>query len=150
LRIALGSDHAGYKLKEEIGEMLRSEHREFKDFGAYSDACVDYPDAAHEVARGIVSGEFDCGILVCGTGVGMSMAANKVPGIRAALCSNEYSARLSREHNDANVLTLGGRTIGPELAKEIVRIWLEAKFDPQSRHRRRVAKLERKMSGGQG
>jgi ribose 5-phosphate isomerase B len=142
LKIALGSDHAGYKLKEEIAEMLRSEEFDFEDFGAFSEEPVDYPDIAHEVAEAVVSGSFDRAILICGAGVGMCIAANKVRGIRAALCSDEYTARVSREHNDANVLALGGRTVGPELAKEIVRVWLKSRFDPDTRHARRIAKIE--------
>lgn len=142
MRIALGSDHAGYRLKEEIAELLGSEGREFEDFGVFSEEPVDYPDIAREVAEMVASGRFDRAILVCGTGVGMSIVANKVRGVRAALCSDEYTARVSREHNDANVLALGGRTTGPELAKQIVRVWLNTDFDPQPRHVRRVQKIE--------
>jgi len=142
LKIALGSDHAGYRLKEEVAALLRSEGYNFRDFGAFSDEPSDYPDIGRQVAEAVAGGEFDRGILVCGTGVGMSIVANKVRGIRAAVCSHEYTARISRRHNDANVLALGGRTLGPELAKEIVRVWLATEFDPQERHVRRVGKIE--------
>jgi ribose 5-phosphate isomerase B len=142
LKIALGSDHAGYRLKEEIAEVLRSDGVNFQDFGAFSEEPVDYPDIAREVAEAVSRGEFDRGILICGTGVGMCIVANKIHGVRAALCSDEYTARLSRAHNDTNVLTLGGRTIGPELAKSIVRVWLDTAFDTGSRHAKRVEKIE--------
>ena len=142
MKIALGSDHAGYSLKKVIADMLRSAKYNFRDFGSFTEEPVDYPDIAHAVAEAVAKGEFDRGILICGTGIGMSMTANKVHGIRASLCADVYSARLSREHNDANVLTLGGRTMGIEIAKEIVRIWLASEFDPQSRHARRVSKIE--------
>lgn len=142
MKIALGSDHAGYRMKEEIADMLGSDGYEFQDFGAFSEASVDYPDIAQEVAEAVAAGKFERGILICGTGLGVSITANKVCGIRAALCADEYTARMSREHNDANVLALGGRVIGPELAKEIVRVWLTTGFDPLSRHAKRVAKME--------
>lgn len=142
LRIAIGSDHAGFELKEEIAKFLREEKLEFHDFGTFSLESVDYPDIAAEVAQAINSGKFDLGILVCGTGVGMCIAANKFKGIRAAHCSDEYTARLSREHNNANVLALGGRTIGIELAKSIVKAWLNASFDDNSRHSKRVDKIK--------
>jgi len=141
LKIAIGSDHAGFELKEEIAKMLREEGVEFKDFGTFSAEPVDYPDIAAEVSLAIISGNFDLGILVCGTGVGMSIAANKFKGIRAAHCSDEYTARLSRKHNNANVLTLGGRTIGQELAKSVVKAWLGARFEDNSRHAKRVDKI---------
>jgi ribose 5-phosphate isomerase B len=142
LIIAIGSDHAGFTLKQEIVELLRAEKYEFRDFGTISGEPIDYTDVAREVAEAVAKGKFDKGILICGTGIGVCITANKVPGIRAALCSEEYSARLSREHNNANVLALGGRTLGAELAKDIVRVWLTADFDPESRHARRVAKIE--------
>lgn len=142
MKIALGSDHGGYELKEEIAELLRSENYDFKDFGTFSGAPTDYPDIARAVAESVVAGEYDRGILLCGTGLGVSITANKVRGIRAALCSDEYTARMSREHNNANVLALGGRVVGSELAKEIVRVFLTTGFDPKTRHARRVAKIE--------
>jgi ribose 5-phosphate isomerase B len=142
LKIALGSDHAGYRLKEEIAEVLRTDGVDFQDFGAFSEEPVDYPDIARKVAEAVSKGQFDSGILICGTGVGMCITANKVHGVRAVLCSDEYTARLSREHNNTNVLTLGGRTIGPELAKSIMQVWLNTTFDAGSRHTRRINKIE--------
>jgi ribose 5-phosphate isomerase B len=142
LRIALGCDHAGYDLKEEISELLQSDRHDVRDFGSFSKESVDYPDIARQVADSVAAGECERGILVCGTGIGMCITANKVPGARAVLCSEEYSAKLSIEHNNANVLALGSRVTGSELAKDIVRVWLTANFDPTSRHARRVAKIE--------
>ncbi len=140
--IALGSDHAGFALKEELCELLKQHDYEFKDFGAFSEQSVDYPEKAIAVAKAVASGQFDRGILICGTGLGMCITANKVRGIRAALCSEHYSTRMSVEHNNANVLALGGRTLGVELAKELVLVWLAARFDPNSRHARRVDMME--------
>lgn len=142
MNIALGSDHGGYRLKNEIVEMLRAEGHKIEDFGCFSGESVDYPDIAKTVAESVADGKFDRGIVVCGTGIGVSIAANKVKGVRAALCSEEYSARMSREHNNANVLALGERTVGSELAKSIVRAWLYTGFDPNTRHGQRVAKIE--------
>jgi ribose 5-phosphate isomerase B len=142
MKIAIGSDHGGYELKQELLATLESEGHDFKDFGAFSKESVDYPDIARDVSRSVASGEYDRGILICGTGVGMCMTANKVPGIRAVLATDEYTAKMSREHNDSNVLTLGGRVLGPELAKEIVRVWLTTEFSNEPRHRRRVDKIE--------
>lgn len=142
MKVALGSDHAGFELKQAIAELLRAENHEVKDFGTFSSESVDYPDIAQAVAAAVASGEHERGILVCGAGVGMSIAANKVRGIRAVLAGDEYTARISREHNNTNVLALGERTTGVELAKSIVRAWLAADFDPQSRHARRVEKFE--------
>ena len=146
--IAIGSDHAGFPLKQEVLELLRTEKYEHKDFGTFSGEPIDYTDIAREVAEAVADGKFDRGIVICGTGLGVCITANKVPGIRAALCTEEYSARMSIEHNNANILALGGRTLGVELAKEIVRVWLTANFDPESRHARRVAKIE--PHSGQG
>lgn len=144
--IALGSDHGGYELKEEIKRYLEENGYEVKDFGTFSEESVDYPDIAEEVAKAIVSGQCDRGVLCCGTGIGISIAANKVPGIRAANCSDEYSARMAKEHNNANVLCLGGRVVGKGLAIMIVEEWLNAEFQG-GRHQRRIDKiteLERK------
>ena len=142
MKIAIGSDHAGYQLKEIIIELLQSENYDIQDFGTFSEESVDYPDIGRKLAEAVAAGEFDRGILICGAGIGMSIVANKVKGIRAALCSECYSAKVSIEHNNANILVLGGRTIGTGLAGEIVRVWMSAKFDPNSRHARRVAKIE--------
>lgn len=140
LRIALGSDHGGFILKEEIKDYLTQKKLDFHDFGTYYAASVDYPDFALKVAEAIAQGNYDRGILVCGTGIGIGIAANKVPGIRAALCHDTFSARASREHNDANVLTLGERIIGRGLALEIVETWLKTEFSG-GRHQRRVDKI---------
>ncbi|MGC7846538.1 ribose 5-phosphate isomerase B [Desulforudis sp. 1088] len=140
MHVAVAADHAGYRLKEEIVDFLRQAGIPHKDFGTHSLESVDYPDFALAVARAVQSGEFDRGIIVCGTGIGVSISANKVPGIRAALCHDTFSARASREHNDANVLTLGERVIGPGLARDIVATWLKAEFQG-GRHTRRVQKI---------
>jgi len=140
-RIAVGSDHAGFRLKGEIVGLLAELGHICHDFGAYETAPCDYPDFARVVAEAVAGGEFDLGILVCGNGVGTSIAANKVAGIRAALCHNILSARQSREHNNANVLCLGERIVGTELALEIVRVWLTAEFSDREPYRRRLAKV---------
>ena len=137
MKIALGSDHAGYEVKQAIAAALGEDGHEIVDCGCFGSDSVDYPDYAHEVARKVAAGEVRRGILVCGTGIGMSMAANHVPGIRAALCNEMFSAKMSREHNDANVLCLGARVIGPGLAAEIVRIWMTTPF-AGGRHQRRI------------
>jgi ribose 5-phosphate isomerase B len=138
--IAIGSDHAGYELKETIKELLKSMGVEFKDFGTTSTESTDYPDYAHAVAQAVNSGQADRGILVCGTGIGMAITANKHQGIRAANVESIASAKLSREHNDANILALGARITPPDLAKEIVKIFLATKFEG-GRHQRRVDKI---------
>lgn len=140
LKIAIGSDHGGFRLKEEIKKLLEEKQYEFRDFGTYSEDAVDYPDIALEVALAVREGTYDRGILVCGTGIGIGIAANKLEGIRAALCHDTFSARASREHNNANILTMGERVIGPGLAKDIVKIWLETDF-AGGRHARRVDKI---------
>ena len=136
-RIAIGSDHVGYPLKEEIKKHLAELGYPFQDFGAHSEERTDYPLFAKDVTSAISSGKADLGILVCGTGVGMSITANKVKGIRAVVCSEPYSAMLSRQHNNTNVLTLGSRVVGPELARMIVKSWLDAEFEG-GRHAARV------------
>ena len=136
-RIAIGSDHVGYPLKEEIKKYLEELGYACQDFGAHSAERTDYPLFAKDVTSAISSGEVDLGILICGTGVGMSITANKVKGIRAVVCSEPYSAMLSRQHNNTNVLALGSRVIGPELARMIVKAWLEAEFEG-GRHASRV------------
>lgn len=140
MTIALGSDHGGFQLKEAIKKHLTEKNIEFKDFGAFSEESVDYPDFAKKVAEAVVSGNAEKGILVCGTGIGISIAANKVPGVRAALCSETFSAKMSREHNDANILCLGERVVGKGLALEIVDVWLETEF-AGGRHEGRVKKI---------
>lgn len=140
MRIAIGSDHAGYDLKNTIAEHLKSREIEFHDFGTYSSESCDYPDFGEKVANEVASGSCDLGILVCGTGIGISIAANKVPGIRAANCSDTFSARACREHNNANVLALGARVVGPGLALDIVDQFLGGEF-LGGKHARRVDKI---------
>lgn len=140
--IALGSDHAGLPLKREIIKYLEARHLEYKDYGTYTEESCDYPDFGEAVARAVASGECGRGLLFCGTGVGISIAANKVRGIRAVVCSEGYSAEMSRRHNDANILALGARVVGPGLAEHIVDLWLNTEFEG-GRHARRVDKLNR-------
>lgn len=140
MRIGIGSDHGGFGLKEDIKKYLDNNNIEFIDYGTNSMESVDYPDYAKKVAKAVVDGEVDRAIVICGTGIGISIAANKVKGIRCALCSDTYSARMSREHNDANILALGGRVLGVDLAIEIVATWLGAEFEG-GRHDRRVKKI---------
>ena len=140
MTIAIGSDHGGFRLKEEIKNLLTELGREYRDFGTHSPASVDYPDIAASVARAVASGECEMGILICGTGIGISIAANKVRGIRAALCGDEFSAQMAREHNDANILALGERVTGPGLARAIVAKWLTSEF-AGGRHAQRLCKI---------
>ena len=140
MKIALGADHAGFELKETIRQHLKNRGFELDDRGTNSQDSVDYPDFALIVGQQVASGKADLGILVCGAGIGMSIAANKVPGIRAANAHTEVEAQLSREHNNANVLALGGRLLEPELALRIVDRWLSASFTG-GRHQRRVDKI---------
>ncbi|MCL1853390.1 MAG: ribose 5-phosphate isomerase B [Peptococcaceae bacterium] len=141
MRVALGADHGGFRLKEIIKGHLGAQRVDVVDFGTDSAEAVDYPDYAAQVSRAVAGGAADLGVLVCGTGNGMAMAANKVPGIRAALCVNGYMANMARRHNNANVLALGERVIGQEVALEIVDIFLASCFD-QGRHVARVNKIE--------
>lgn len=141
MHIAIGADHAGFRLKGEIARLLDELGHSYHDFGAHDDALSDYPDFARPVAQAVARGDFERGILICGNGVGVCIAANKVPGIRAALCHDTLSARQSVEHDDANVLCLGERIIGTELALEIVRTWLAARFSEKERYRRRLEKI---------
>ena len=140
MRVALGADHAGFQLKEEVKRYLAAHQVPFEDFGTDSTTSVDYPDYAARVAKAVASREFDRGILVCGTGIGMAIAANKFAGIRAAPVLDLESARLSREHNDINILALAGRLTQADLAREVVRIFLETPF-AGDRHRRRIDKI---------
>jgi len=144
MKIALGSDHGGYQLKENLKEYLKELNVEYIDFDRENEKSVDYPDIGFKVATDVKSGKYDRGILICRTGIGMSVVANKVKGIRAALCHNEFSARYSREHNDANILVLGGRVIALGLAKEIVKVWLDTKFSREERHINRLNKIKQK------
>lgn len=140
MKIVLGSDHGGYLLKENLKDYLRELGHTPVDLGTDSTESVDYPDFGLRVAQRVAGGEFPLGILICGTGIGMSIIANKVPGIRAALCTDTFMARCSREHNHANILVLGERVIGLGLARDIVQVWLETE-PGTGRHRRRVDKI---------
>ncbi len=138
--IAIGSDHGGFNLKEEIKKMFAEQNIEFRDFGTHSAEAIDYPEIAEKVSQAVVNQECTRGIIICGTGIGVSIAANKIKGIRAALCHDVFSAQMSREHNDANVLTMGERVIGPGVACMIVSTWLNTEF-AGGRHGRRVDKI---------
>lgn len=140
MRIAIGCDHSGVALKAHLIETALVEHK-VTDVGTNSSDPVDYPDVAHKAVDAIRRGDADCGILICGTGIGMAMAAGRFPGIRAATCAESYSAEMSRRHNDANVLCLGARVLGSGLAERIVRVWLSSPFEG-GRHVRRVRKIE--------
>ncbi|NLK36170.1 MAG: ribose 5-phosphate isomerase B [Gracilibacteraceae bacterium] len=140
MKIAVGSDHGGFLLKDVIMKYLKEKNIDFTDFGCFSKDSVDYPDIGQAVGEAVAAGEYDKGIICCGTGIGISISANKVPGVRAALCGDCFSAKASREHNDANVLALGERVIGAELAKMIVDTWLSSEFQG-GRHGRRVEKI---------
>lgn len=138
--IAIGSDHGGYSLKELLKKHLDEKGIEYKDFGPFSTESCDYPDYAAPVARAVAAGEYDKGVLICGTGIGMSLAANKVNGVRAAVCGDCFSAEMTRRHNDANILCMGERVTGPGLAMEIADIFLSTPFEG-GRHARRVEKI---------
>lgn len=140
MKVILTADHAGMTLRNEVKELLKEMQIECEDAGCEGSCSVDYPDYALPSAKRVASGEFDRGIFICGTGIGMSIAANKVKGIRCALAHDVYSAKLTRQHNDSNVLALGERVIGPGLAHEIAKIWLETEFDG-GRHANRIEKI---------
>jgi ribose 5-phosphate isomerase B len=140
--IALGSDHGGYALKQEVIKHLRQRGLEYKDFGCYSEESCDYPEFGHIVGHAVVDGECDRGILICGTGIGISISANKIPGVRAAVCTDCFTAEATRLHNDANILAMGGRVVGPGLALKIVDTFLDTPFSNEERHNRRISKIE--------
>lgn len=140
--IAIGSDHGGFELKKKLMEHLSERGLEYKDFGTYSSASCDYPVYAKAVARVVASGECDRGILICGTGIGVSMTANKVHGIRAALCGDCFSAEATRQHNDANILCMGARVVGEGLALKIADTFLDTPFSNDERHIRRISMIE--------
>lgn len=141
MRIAVGADHAGWPLKEILVNHLIDQGWDVEDFGTFGPDSVDYPDYANKVAVAVANGNVERGLLICGTGQGMCMVANKTPGVRAAVAHDVVSARLSRQHNDANVLTMGGRIIAPELAEEVLDVWLATAFEG-GRHVRRLQKIE--------
>lgn len=140
--IGVGCDHGGYELKQKILAHLRERGLAYRDFGCHSTASVDYPAYGKAVARAVAAGECETGILICSTGIGISIAANKVPGIRCALCADCFSARATRQHNDANILALGALVTGTGLALEIVDVFLNTAFSEEDRHCRRIAQLE--------
>jgi ribose 5-phosphate isomerase B len=142
MKIVLGSDHAGFALKQEVATVLKKDGHEVVDVGAYSSAPSDYPDFAEAVAKAVLEGRGERGVLVCGSGVGASVAANKIPGIRAAICHDVYSAHQGVEHDDMNVLVLGGRIVGPALAQELVWAFVSAQFSNDERHVRRLDKVK--------
>ena len=139
--IGLGCDHGGLELKKTVMEYLDSKGIEYKDFGTYTSDSCDYPVYGKAVAHAVADGQCDKGIIICGTGIGVSITANKIKGIRCALCSDPVSAKLTREHNDSNVLAMGQRIIGVELMKEIVRVWMGTEFSHDARHQRRIDKV---------
>ena len=140
MRIAIGADHAGFALKQHLVRTLRALGHDVDDRGTHTEDAIDYPPICADVARAVIGGAADRGIVIGGSGQGEQMAANKVPGIRAALCNDLYTARMSRAHNDANVLAMGGRIVGCGLAEEIVRLWLDTRFEG-GRHQRRVDQI---------
>jgi ribose 5-phosphate isomerase B len=140
--IALGCDHGGYALMQEIIAWLEKNNYEYKNFGTYSEASVDYPEYGKKVAHAVADGECEFGILICGTGIGISITANKVKGVRAALCTDCFCAQATREHNNANILALGGRVVGPGLALKIVETFLTTPFSNDERHIRRINMIE--------
>ena len=140
--IAIGSDHGGYALKKALMAHLSERGLEYKDFGTYSEASCDYPAYGKAVANAVADGECERGILICGTGIGMSMAANKVPGIRAAVCGDCFSAEATRQHNDANILCMGARVVGEGLALKIADTFLDTPFSNDERHIRRISQIE--------
>lgn len=146
-RIAIGADHGGFDLKQILLEHLKAKGEQVLDLGTHSEQPVDYPDYAVAVSRSILDGKADVGILICGSGVGACMAANKIPGIRAGLCHDTYSAHQGREHDDINILCLGARVIGYELAFELVKTFLNAKFSGEDRHLKRLKKVSQIESG---
>lgn len=143
MKIAIGSDHGGFKLKEEIIKYLGRKKMEYKDFGTYSEESCDYPDYAFPVARAVAAKKFDRGILICGSGVGVTIAANRFKGARAVNINDFYTARQSREHGDSNVLCLAGRRIKEQKALKILDVWLKTPFSEEERHLRRISQLDR-------
>ena len=141
MKIGIGSDHGGYELKESIKEYLTEEGIQFVDYGTNSLESVDYPDYGRAVAEAVINKEVDKGILICGTGIGISITANRIKGIRCALCTDSYSAKMSRMHNNANILALGGRVLGVGLALDIVKTFLDTEFEG-GRHERRINKID--------
>ncbi len=141
MKIGIGCDHGAYEYKEIVKEMLIQQGHEVEDFGTYDTSSCDYPDYAYLCAKSVSEGRNERGIVICGTGIGVSIVANKVKGVRCALCSESVSAKLTREHNDSNVLAMGQRTIGVEVMKDIVNVWLNTPFSHEVRHQNRIDKI---------
>lgn len=142
MKVAIGADHGAFDRKAEVIAHLEAAGHEVKDFGTYSPASCDYPEIGRSVAKAVASGEFDRGIVMCTTGIGISIVANKVKGIRCALCSDCTSARLTRQHNDANMLSIGAGVVGPNLTMDIVDIFMNTEFSNEEKHVRRIGKIE--------
>ena len=142
MKVALGCDHGGYELMQEVKAHLDGRGTAYTDFGTYSTESCDYPVYARKVAAAVLDGTCDCGILICGTGIGISITANRIPGIRAALCTDCFMAQATREHNDANILAMGGRVVGGGLACKIVDTFLDTPFSNAERHMRRIRKID--------
>lgn len=142
MKVVISADHAGFQLKQQIAEFLRSGGTDFLDLGTHNEDPVDYPDFAEAAARAVLAGKAEKGIVICGSGVGASVAANKIRGIRAGLCHDHYSAHQGVEHDDMNILVLGARVIGIEMAKDLITAFLNAKFSGEERHKRRLAKVK--------
>jgi RpiB/LacA/LacB family sugar-phosphate isomerase len=141
MKIAIAADHGGFTLKEFIKELLAAKGHEIEDFGTDSEASVDYPDFGRPAAQSVVDGQSEGAILICGTGIGMSLTVNRMPGIRGTLCHDEYTATMARQHNDSNVLIMGGRVVDEAMAERIVTIWLETEYEG-GRHQRRLDKID--------
>lgn len=142
MRVVIGSDHAGFDLKQDLGQYMRDLGHEVVDIGTINKDPVDYPDFSERVGLAVTGKRADCGVLICGSGVGASVAANKIPGVRAGLCHDTYSAHQGVEHDNMNVLVMGARVIGVELARELLRAYLGAAFSGEERHKRRLAKIK--------
>jgi ribose 5-phosphate isomerase B len=141
VKLAIASDHAGFRLKQQLLDTLKELNVEFDDLGTFDEQSVDYPDYGKKVAEGVAAGKYDQGVLICGTGLGMAITANKVRGVRAVTAHDTFSAQMARMHNDANVLTMGERVVGPGLAAEVLKTWLATEFEG-GRHQRRVDKMK--------
>ncbi len=142
MQLAVASDHAGFSLKQDVAAALRAAGHDVEDLGTYDETPVDYPDFAEKIGRAVVEGRVARGVLICGSGVGAVVAVNKIPGVRAGLCHDTYSAHQGVEHDDMNILVLGGRVIGSEVAKELARTFVGASFSHEERHERRLAKVQ--------
>ncbi len=145
-QIIIGSDHGGFDLKEQLKTNLQDKSYQVSDAGCYNNSSVNYPDIARSVSQKVASGEFSRGILICGTGIGMSITANRIPHIRATLCHDHFTAKMSREHNNSNILVLGGRILGPEIAEDILDTWLNTEFGGD-RHQMRCELIDEKSTG---